>query len=356
LVFDSLILQHEVNNKETSMSSCRLCNSSFIEHWTARDAKSGESLSMALCGGCGLVQQSVLPTDDALKIYYSHNYREDYKATHKPKPKYVYRAGKTAKDRLEFIERAGIDTQAKRLLDIGAGGGEFCYMASKAGFDAQGIEPHVGYSDHAREQYDIAVRTCGIDDLYDNQVDIVTMFHVFEHLARPADAIKKIWSALNEQGHLVIEVPNIHQADASPHNIYFKAHLFYYSRFSLMAAVSKYFELVAVEDSNNLHMAFRKRTEPLQSMILPSSAQIRLTQHRLTQKGWAEYLVEGGGWKKVFRRVAKAAEESVLGKMPAREILDKVWEKKKQKQHPAWIWVGAGGGLVLAMQLFQNMK
>ena len=126
------------------MNSCRLCNSSFIRNWTAKDAKTGDTLMMALCGGCGLVQQSTLPTDEELKIYYSHNYREDYKSTHQPKLKYVYRAGLAAKDRLAFIERAGIQMGARRLLDIGAGGGEFCYLASKAGFAAQGIEPHPG--------------------------------------------------------------------------------------------------------------------------------------------------------------------------------------------------------------------
>lgn len=337
------------------MSSCRLCNSSFIQSWTAQDAKSGETLSMALCGGCGLVQQAVLPTDEALKIYYSHNYREDYKSTHQPKAKYVYRAGQSARDRLAFIERAGINPQDKRLLDIGAGGGEFCYMAGKAGFGAAGIEPHVGYSDYAREQYDVAVRTCGIEELGHSEVDVVTMFHVFEHLAHPTDAVKKIWSVLSEQGNLVIEVPNIHQSDASPHNIYFKAHLFYYSRFSLMAAVSQYFELVALEDNNNLFMAFRKRAQPLQSMVLPSAAQIMQTQIRLNQKGWTEYLVEGGGWKKVFLRAAKTVGESRLGKLPARGILDKVWEKRQKQKQPSWLWVGTGGGLIVAMELCLNL-
>lgn len=337
------------------MSTCRLCNSSFIQSWTAQDAKSGERLSMALCGGCGLVQQSELPTDEALKIYYSHNYREDYKSTHQPKAKYVYRAGQAARDRLAFIRRAGVTAQGNRLLDIGAGGGEFCYLAGRAGFDAAGIEPHMGYSDYAREQYDVAVRTCDIDGLEHSEIDVVTMFHVFEHLAHPTDVVRKVWSVLSEQGHLVIEVPNIHQSDASPHNIYFKAHLFYYSRFSLMAAVSQYFELVALEDNNNLFMAFRKRNQPLPAMVLPSPAQITQTQTRLTQKGWTEYLVEGGGWKKVFRRASKAVEEVRLGKIPARDILDRVWTQRAQKKQPVWVWFGTGGGALLAMELCLNI-
>lgn len=307
------------------MNSCRLCNSSFIRNWTAKDAKTGDTLMMALCGGCGLVQQSTLPTDEELKIYYSHNYREDYKSTHQPKLKYVYRAGLAAKDRLAFIERAGIQMGARRLLDIGAGGGEFCYLASKAGFAAQGIEPHHGYSEFARDQYEVSIRTCGIAELEQQQADVVTMFHVFEHLAHPRDVIKKIWDVLDDNGHLVIEVPNIHQADSSPHNIYFKAHLFYYSRYSLMAAVSQYFELVCLEDEHNLFMAFRKRSQPLAEMVLPSPAQVQKTAQRLDQKGWKEYLIKGSGWQKIFLRISRRINERKLNRQAARVILDMVW-------------------------------
>ena len=307
---------------ETTVMTCRLCNSAFAETWTAKDAKSGDPLNMALCQGCGLVQQVSLPSDEELKIYYSHHYREDYKSTHKPKLKYVHRAGNVAKDRLGFMERAGIHATDKRLLDIGAGGGEFCYMAEKAGFSVRGIEPHHGYSAFARDNYDVAVETNGIADLKAQEADVVTLFHVFEHLAHPDAVIEKVWSVLADHGHLVIEVPNIHQADASPHNIYFKAHLFYYSRFSLMAAASRYFELICLEDGGNLMMAFRKRTHPLAQAVLPTAAQVATTRMRLAKKGWLEYLFIGGGLAKPVKRVAKVFEEALLKHRTPRETLD----------------------------------
>lgn len=331
------------------MKSCRLCNQSFSSLWASKDAKSGEQLEMGLCGACGLVQQTQLPTDEELRIYYSHHYREDYKSTHKPKLKYVQRAGQAAKDRLAFMERAGIQASGKRLLDIGAGGGEFCYMASKAGFKVNGIEPHQGYSGFARDEYGVNIQTCGIADLTVAQAQVVTMFHVFEHLARPADAIAKIWSVLADDGHLVIEVPNIHQADASPHNIYFKAHLFYYSRLSLMAAVSQFFELVRVEDEGNLFMAFRRRAQPLSQMVMPSQAQIQLTAKRLAKKGWMEYLFVGGGLMKPFKRLAKAADEACIGKAKPGEVLDRVWESSNNRR-PAYFMLGMIASAALVVE------
>ncbi|MDH4395012.1 MAG: class I SAM-dependent methyltransferase [Limnobacter sp.] len=325
------------------MKSCRLCNQSFISNWSSKDAKSGESLQMALCGACGLVQQTQLPTDEELRIYYSHHYREDYKATHKPKLKYVARAGNAAKDRLAFIERAGIQSAGRQLLDIGAGGGEFCYLASRAGFEVGGIEPHQGYSEFARDEYGVDIQTCGIADLQARQADVVTLFHVIEHMARPTEAVRKIWSVLVEDGHLVIEVPNIHQADASPHNIYFKAHLFYYSRFSLMAAVSQFFELICVEDEGNLFMAFRKRAQPLSQMILPTQAQIKMTADRLSRKGWVEYLTVGGGLKKPFKRLTKIGQELLIGRARPRVVLDQVWESSRNYK-PAYLMLVVGLG------------
>lgn len=33
------------------MKSCRLCDSSFMKNWASRDAKTGETLNLGLCGG-----------------------------------------------------------------------------------------------------------------------------------------------------------------------------------------------------------------------------------------------------------------------------------------------------------------
>ncbi len=331
------------------MTTCRLCNAAFSQTWTVKDAKSSERLEMALCGGCGLVQQVSLPSDAELKIYYSHNYREDYKSTHKPKLKYVHRAGHVAKDRLGFIARAGITATGKRLLDVGAGGGEFCYIASKAGFSVSGIEPHHGYSEFARENYDVAIETAGIADLKAKQADVVTLFHVFEHLAHPQEVITKIWSVLPDDGHLIIEVPNIHQSDASPHNIYFKAHLFYYSRFSLMAAAGQYFEPIRLEDSGNLMVAFKKRSQPLNQQVLPAEAELAVTRKRLSQKGWMEYLFSGGGLAKPFKRVAKVIEEAQLKKQSPRATLDTAWAASKNRI-PLYTALGAATAIALLVE------
>ncbi|MFN4328282.1 MAG: class I SAM-dependent methyltransferase [Limnobacter sp.] len=315
------------NDTKAKGLECAVCHGGFLKHWESRDAKSGDGLPLGFCSQCGLVQQLELPSDEALRVYYSHHYRQDYKSTYAPKAKYVWRAGVTARDRLAFMQRAGLNPSGLRLLDVGAGGGEFCYVAAQAGFASQGIEPNEGYSDFARKAYDVDIRTCNLDDVGGDRFDVITLFHVFEHLAHPERSLEKLWTMLADGGRLVIEVPNIEQADASPHNIYFKAHLFYYSRHSLIAAASRFFEVAYVEDTGNLSVCFTKRVAPLPCKEMPSEADVQATLKRLTDKGWLEYLFVGGGVYKPFKRVAKAVREARMKRMAPREILDNAIDK-----------------------------
>lgn len=283
---------------------------------------------MAVCRGCGLVQQTQMPSDEELRIYYSHNYRRDYKKTYFPKIKYVRRAGLAALDRLAFLEARLPAPRPKRLLDVGAGGGEFVYLASRSGFIAKGIEPNEGYSEYAKREYGAEIQTVGIDGLEASSFDLVTMFHVFEHLAWPRKVMEKTADALTDGGFLMVEVPNIFQSDASPHNIYFKAHLFYYSRFTLAAAASRWFEAVAADDSGNLRMLFRKRAVPLGETALPSAGEVAATFRRLRQKGWMEYLFKGGGVFKPFRRMRRSISEALVRGAAPKDILDALYDSR----------------------------
>lgn len=305
-----------------SQFQCRLCDCRDSKPFIKKDAKSGDSLSISLCIGCGLIQQTELPNDEELRIYYSHNYRRDYKKTYHPKPKYVRRAGLTALHRISFLKRNAVCRDGMRLIDIGAGGGEFVYMSRRAGFDASGLEPNEGYSEFAVKEYGVDIQTAGIDRIEEESADIISLFHVFEHLAHPLDAMEKIAKGLRSDGLLFIEVPNILQKDASPHNIYFKAHLFYYSRFTLMSAASRWFELVHIEDSGNLMALFRKRQTPLPEIIHPSRDDVQSTIKGMDNKGWGQYLFQGGGLMKPFSKLKRAIEESLIGDRPPRQILE----------------------------------
>jgi SAM-dependent methyltransferase len=77
----------------------------------------------------------------------------------------------------------------------------------------------------------------------DNSFDIVTMFHVLEHLSSPSQALTKIYSWLKKNGHIVIEVPNIESPTAQYKGLnwelIYPEHRFYFSPSSLQHLLKK---------------------------------------------------------------------------------------------------------------------
>ncbi len=305
---------------------CALCgNEELFSDISQMDAKSSQHLSVSMCNTCGLVQQNPIPTADELRVYYSHNYRKDYKNTFTPKSKHVYRAGKTAIQRISFLNKANISNGT--LLDVGAGGGEFVYLAQHLGYQSQGAEPNVGYSEYANDEYGCNVITGELNELT-GKYDIITIFHVLEHLPSPIRAFEKLHQLLNNQGVLFVEVPWIETNDASPSNIFFKAHIFYFSAEALVSCASQFFDVVTIDTSSNLKVIFKARAEQAKLSLPGSEAVERLTK-RLDSKGWFEYLFKGKGFIKPFRKLAQGIDESKVKGISPKKILDEFILEKK---------------------------
>lgn len=302
--------------------TCALCNGDSLTRFTKKDAKSGVPLKLGRCRGCGLVQQINPPSDESLVAYYSHHYRQDYKKSYRPRARDVWRSGQAAISRLTFLGSHLSKTPSEtKLVDIGAGGGEFAYLAKKYGYEASGIEPNIGYSEFARSEYQTQVSTADLSSLAPDSADIITMFHVLEHLSDPKAAIEKLFNALRSGGHLLIEVPNILQRDASPHNIYFRAHLFYFSLCSLVTLTSPYFELVAQQSQGNLRVLLRKRPA-IGLTVYPSEYQVQSDLESFERKGWWDYLTIGRGHQKLLSRPRRIVEESTVKSLSPKDILD----------------------------------
>lgn len=94
-----------------------------------------------------------------------------------------------------------------RLLDAGAGRGRFVASARAAGYDALGVEPAArdegGRTPHVERA---SIETAPIEP---SSVDVVTLWHVLEHLEDPGPALDRIGSWLRPGGGIVIGVPNL---------------------------------------------------------------------------------------------------------------------------------------------------
>ena len=102
--------------------------------------------------------------------------------------------------RLQEVSKA-IGSENKKLLDVGCGDGNFVLMARKNGFDAWGIDKKPRISN----KY-ISV---GAIEIFkpSNKYDLITAFHVLEHLKNPLLSLSKLSGSLKNDGCLVFEVP-----------------------------------------------------------------------------------------------------------------------------------------------------
>jgi SAM-dependent methyltransferase len=111
----------------------------------------------------------------------------------------------------------------KKILDIGAGKGEFLNIAKKHGLDVYGIEPSQGFCDYSKKTFTIEVKQGFLSkESFSNRFDIVTMNHVLEHVDRPYELMDIVSSYLDRNGILFIEVPNTNSILLHVADMYFR--------------------------------------------------------------------------------------------------------------------------------------
>ena len=103
-----------------------------------------------------------------------------------------------------------ISDSTSRLLDFGCGKGAFMNIARNRGWETKGVETAESRADFAKNIFDLDVDT----EFYvngtigDAPFDVISLFHVVEHLPDPKHLLKNLVDHnLKDDGLLVIEVP-----------------------------------------------------------------------------------------------------------------------------------------------------
>ncbi len=250
------------NNKiiETELP-CPLTGSHAARIVAEKD-RSGDPLRTVMCIDSGLVYVDPRPTAEETRTFYTHDYRLEYKQSYIPKSKHIVRAGAIASKRIQTLKKQ-LSIQGK-LLDVGSGGGEFVYLAGKAGFDANGVEPNTGYAEFSQNAYGISVYNNFIQDIdvLDDSYDIITLFHVLEHLNEPVTILMQLSKKLKRGGYLMVEVPNVLYTCTAPQQKWHVGPLFHFNDQTLQTAgmlAGLVPEFICVNnDGGNLTAFFRK--------------------------------------------------------------------------------------------------
>tara|TARA_R110002020_G_scaffold122487_8_gene278066 strand:+ start:32544 stop:33371 length:828 start_codon:yes stop_codon:yes gene_type:complete len=145
-----------------------------------------------------------------------------------------------------YKKRLLIDKYAhpqKNILDIGAGTGDFLKHISQRGWNVAGIEPNAAARQKAAQK-GIHLKT-EYSELGTTKYDVITLWHVLEHLPNLEDHIKEIKTRITLGGTLIVAVPNYRSYDAQYYGAYWAAydvprHLHHFSQKSITLLFKKY--------------------------------------------------------------------------------------------------------------------
>lgn len=277
-----------------ALSPCVLCggNDGTLVATTDRH---GAPMQVTCCRGCGLTYMDPIPSQEDLAHFYAEHYRHQYKQTVTPRSKHIYRAGRVAIDRFRNV--AMLTQPPARVLECGAGGGEFAHLLTSRGYDYRGIEPNDGYREYAKAEYGVDLRAGTLDDAQfaDDEFDLIVMYHVLEHLRDPRDGLTRVARWLRPGGHLHIEVPNALTEVSSPSNLYHRAHLYYFAAQPLAVLAASAGLTAVLADGGpcqaNLTAIFRKTDAAAEAQAAPETHDDVVHANR--QRTLSRYLCSG---------------------------------------------------------------
>ena len=154
------------------------------------------------CAHCGLVFVDPPPESSSLSAHYDADYYADWMGTQREKRLRMWRR------RLDTIER---QSPKGNLLDVGCATGNFLHLAQNSGWTVRGTELSPFAASFAQDLLKTDI-FCGhlMDAGYDEACfDVVTFWHVLEHLPDPMRYLQEAHRILKPSGLLVIAVPNV---------------------------------------------------------------------------------------------------------------------------------------------------
>ncbi|WP_276486114.1 class I SAM-dependent methyltransferase [Paraflavitalea pollutisoli] len=132
------------------------------------------------------------------------------------------------------------------LLDVGAGVGAFAAFMRQKGWQVTGLEPDAETRQRAQEQHGIALQdSSDLFNLPASHFDVITMWHVLEHVHQLDDYIERLKALLKPGGVLLIAVPNYTSHDATYYQAHWAAydvprHLYHFSPASMRTLLQRH--------------------------------------------------------------------------------------------------------------------
>ncbi len=231
-----------------TVSACPVCNATqFSPYLICRDyLVSQREFAIQQCDKCGFRFTNPRPDVSEIGKFYKS---EDY-VSHNDSGggliNSLYRIVRsyTLQTKLSLINR--LNTKQGSLLDVGCGTGAFLETCKAGGWVIAGMEPDSDARRIAEQKSEVFIYP-SLDSLSRSgkRFDVITLWHVLEHIPNLAIAVVQLRELLTEKGTLVIAVPNSDSHDAKKFGKYWAAydvprHLYHFTPSSMTFLFENY--------------------------------------------------------------------------------------------------------------------
>ena len=221
-----------------TLERCPVCSGTeFTNYLICKDHSiSQENFAIVKCNNCSLLFTTPRPSPKNLSRYYES---QDY-ISHQDKAtnpiNWVYKLARffTLRSKVKLIERY---QSASQLLDVGCGTGHFLKQAQKNNWQVTGVEP----GNDARKIAGNLLRDrvfSSLDDLDGKTFNIITLWHVLEHVTDLNTYLRTLKKMLAKSGTIIVAVPNHKSYDAMHYKQHWAAydvprHLYHFDQSTL---------------------------------------------------------------------------------------------------------------------------
>lgn len=238
---------------------CNLCNSKEFDIIKSELRDDKLRFKVFRCAVCGHVQVLPRPTEEEDRLFYDENLQDKHRKKEINYEKIRINNLFDTDRHVRLIQSLRKDINST-ILDIGAGYGFFVNELYNNRYkNVFGIEI-------SKERREIAI-DYGMVPIVDFDVnkpdrdigkfDVVTLFHVLEHMAAPIIFLNNILNLIKPDGILICEVPNIRElllGNSTEYNDFYwiRAHLNYFSRETLYRCIKS-------AGFNNVNILYEQR-------------------------------------------------------------------------------------------------
>jgi 2-polyprenyl-3-methyl-5-hydroxy-6-metoxy-1,4-benzoquinol methylase len=236
-------------------TSCPLCkNTAFKPFITCTDyTVSKQKFPIVSCDACGFKFTNPVPEISELGNYYKSDEYVSHSNTRKGLVHRLYHLVRnyTLKKKLQLVSSY---VSRGTILDYGCGTGMFLKVCDNAGWSVLGVEPDSGAREAGNKMgLSIQERKQDLLKVFNKKLDVITLWHVLEHVTDLSETLQFFKENLDNGGVLIIAVPNHKSSDAMYYEEFWAAydvprHLYHFEKSTMQSLLSRHgFKLIATK-------------------------------------------------------------------------------------------------------------